>query len=188
MSIEEAIHYVKAMVQISNPKILEDFVINVDLVLEGFRSTYFFDSTVISIQKARDILCCIYTFFETIRKVVIITLPDDTGDGKPDQYAVVNPGRLIECYHLLQSQDWTTSFIPLSICSIAPFRCPDTMLYRIQRELIAILAPLYHQCTNNHTAPHYLHFDPIASDIRIVKVLDIKCRGQDMCNGYDCYA
>lgn len=170
MSIEEAQHYARAMVQISNAKVLEDFVINVDLVMEGLRSAYFFDSTVITIQKARDIICCIYTYFETIRKVVIITLPDDTGDGKPDQYAVVNPKRLMDSYHMLQSSEWSSSFVPLSICSIAPFRCTDAMLQEIQMELIDILAPLYHQCTTCNVAPYHLHFDPIASDIRVIVV------------------
>jgi hypothetical protein len=170
MSIEEATHYAKAMVKISNSKALEDFVINVDLVMEGLRAAYFFDSTVISIQKARDIMCCMYTYFETIRKVVIITLPDDTGDGKPDQYAVVNPKRLMESYQLLQSAEWSSSFMPLSICSIAPFRCTEDMLYHMQIELVEILAPLYKQCTKCNVVPYHLHFDPMASDIRIVKV------------------
>jgi hypothetical protein len=170
MSVEEAIHYVKAMVQISSPQVLEDFVLNVDLVMEGLRSAYFFDSTVISIQKARDLMCYMFTFFETIRKVVIITLPDDTGDGKPDQYAVVNPMRLMESYHRLKSTEWASSFMPLSICSIAPFRCTDSMLRDIQLTLIDTLAPLYHICTTCSTAPDHLHFDPIASDIRIVQV------------------
>jgi hypothetical protein len=170
MSIEEAIHYTKAMVRISNSEVLRAFVIHVDLVMEGLRSAYFFDSTIINLQKAREIICCIYTYFETIRKVVIVTIPDDTGDDKPDKYAVLNPMRVMDSYLMLQSTSWAYSFLPLSICSIAPFRCTDEMLHSIQLELLETLDPLYSTCLTYNVTPEALHFDPIASDIKVIKV------------------
>jgi len=170
MSIEAAIQYARTMVDISNIKAFEDFVTHVDLVMEGLRAAYFFDSSIINLQKAREIICCMSSYFKIIRKVVLITLSDDTGDGKPDQYAVISPMRLMDSYQMLQSPEWAFSFLPLSICSIAPFHCTDDMMREIQKELLITLEPLYNLCLKCNVTPHALHFDPIASDINIVKL------------------
>jgi hypothetical protein len=179
MSIIDAIQYTKQIVPIHasshhhhhhHHHPIDDFITHVDLVMEGLRAAYFFDTSVINLQKAREIICCMYSYFHIIRKVVIVTLVDDTGDGKPDQYAVISPMRLMDSYQMLQTEEWGCSFIPLSICSIAPFRCPDDMLCNIQTELLNTLEPLYKVCLKCNVVPHALMFDPIASDINIVKV------------------
>lgn len=171
MSIEAVIQYAKTMVDISNSKTFDDFVTHVDLVMEGVRAAYFFDSSIINLQKAREIICCMSSYFKIMRKVVLITLSDDTGDGKPDQYAVISPMRLMDSYQMLQKSEWAFSFLPLSICSIAPFHCTDGMMRAIQSELLVTLEPLYKLCLKCNIAPHVLQFEPIASDINIVKVL-----------------
>ena len=169
MSIVDVIYHVKSVVQVSNSEVIEEFVMNVDLVMEGLRAVYFIDSSVINIQKTREIICAIYSYLQVLRKVVIIILPDDTGDDKPDQLGVLNPMRLMKSYEFLESDEWAYSFLPISICSIAPFRCPDEMLATVQKELLITLGPLNDLCSTCSVTQDHLFVEPLASDIRIMK-------------------